>query len=98
MLSASHDTHHDRLRQIHRVVRHGWAQVRWKMVAIVAFTMSSTILIACLAVAALNVMVRRESTNVVEKQIQMLVDTSRSIAPAIPKRAGATTAPPTDSG
>jgi hypothetical protein len=37
----------------------------------------------CLAVAALNVVVRRESANVVEKQIQMLVQASRSVAPAI---------------
>src|ERR1700688_957960 len=65
------------------VLRRAWGRVRWKMAAIIIFTGTSTILIACLAVAALNVVVRRESANVVEKQIQMLVQASRSVAPAI---------------
>ena len=64
-------------------LRRAWGRVRWKMVAIITFTGTSTILIACLAVAALNVMVRRESSNVVEKQIQVLAQASRSVAPAI---------------
>jgi serine phosphatase RsbU (regulator of sigma subunit) len=75
-----------------------WGRVRWKMVAIVAFTGTSTILIACLAVAALNVMVRRESANVVEKQIQMLVEASRSVAPAILDHVDACTVPASDFG
>jgi HAMP domain-containing protein len=54
-------------------VKKAWGQVRWKMFAIVAFTTTSTFLMACLAVAVLNVMVRRESANVVKKQIEMLV-------------------------
>jgi hypothetical protein len=66
-----------------------WGRVRWKITAIIAFTGASVILIACLALAALNVVVRRESANVVEKQIQMFVQASRSVAHAILDHAGA---------
>jgi hypothetical protein len=48
-----------------------------------AMAATSTFLIAYLAVAALNVVVRRESANVVEKQIQTLVQASRPGASAI---------------
>jgi hypothetical protein len=74
--------------QVRRAFRRAWRLVRWKMVAIITFTLSSTILVACLAVATLNVVLRRESTNVIEKQISTLVEASRSIAPAILDRAG----------
>jgi serine phosphatase RsbU (regulator of sigma subunit) len=67
----------------HQTLRRAWGRVRWKMAAIIIFTGTSSILIACLAVAALNVMVRRESSNIVEKQIQLLVQASRPVAPAI---------------
>jgi serine phosphatase RsbU (regulator of sigma subunit) len=67
-------------------------------VAIIAFTGTSTILIAGLAAAAFNVMVRRESANVVEKQIQMLVQAARSVAPAILDHTDACTARSTNSG
>jgi serine phosphatase RsbU (regulator of sigma subunit) len=68
------------------------------MTVIVAVTGTSTLLVACLAVAALNVVVRRESSNVVEKQIQVLVQASRSVAPAILDNAGdCTTSPPNPS-
>ena len=71
-----------------RVFRQAWRLVRWKMVAIITLTLSSTLLVACLGVATLNVVLRRESTNVVEKQISTLVEASRSLAPAILDRAG----------
>jgi serine phosphatase RsbU (regulator of sigma subunit) len=74
-----------------RVFRHAWGRVRWKMAAIIAFAATSTILIVCLSVAALNVVVRRESSNIVEKQIQLLVQASRSIAPAILDHTGTCT-------
>jgi serine phosphatase RsbU (regulator of sigma subunit) len=80
------------------VLRRAWGQVRWKMVAIITFAGASTILIVCLAVAALNVVVRRESANVVEKQIEMLVQASRSVAPAILDHAGVCTVPKSDFG
>src|SRR5436190_5189416 len=79
------------------VVRRAWGRVRWKIAAIIVFMGTSTILIVCLAVAALNVMVRRESANVLEKQIQVLVQASQSVAPAILDHAGACTAPPKNS-
>jgi serine phosphatase RsbU (regulator of sigma subunit) len=72
-----------------------WGRVRWKIAAIIAFTGTSTLLVACLAVAALNVVVRRGSSNVVEKQIQGLLQASRSVAPAILDNAGdCPTSPP----
>ncbi len=67
------------------------------MAAIIAFTGTSVILIACLAVGALNVVVRRESSNVVKKQIQLLMQASRSVAPAILEHAGGCIAPPANS-
>jgi sigma-B regulation protein RsbU (phosphoserine phosphatase) len=85
------------LTQVRRVVR-AWGRVRWKIAAIIVFTGTSVILVACLAVAALNVVVRRESANVVEKQIQVLVHASRSVASAILDHAGPCTASLADSG
>ena len=79
-------------------LRRAWGRVRWKIAAIIAFTGTSAILITCLALAALNVVVRRESANVVEKQIQMYVQASRSVAPAILDQAGACNASPINSG
>jgi serine phosphatase RsbU (regulator of sigma subunit) len=79
------------------VVRRAWGRVRWRIAAIIVFTGTPTIPIVCLAVASLNVVVRRESANVVEKQIQVLVQASRSVAPAILDHAGACTAQPENS-
>src|SRR6266852_532489 len=56
-----------------RAFRRAFRLVRWKMVTIITFTFGSTFLVACLAVATLNVVLRRESTNVIEKQISTLV-------------------------
>jgi serine phosphatase RsbU (regulator of sigma subunit) len=75
-------------RRVLQVVRHGWGRVRWKMAAIAAFTGASTILVACLAAATLNVFMRRESSNVAEKQIQVLVQASRSVARAMLDQGG----------
>jgi len=68
------------LRRARRALRRAWGRVRWKLVAIIILTLSSTLLVASLAIATLNVVVRRESTNIVEKQIQTLVQASRRIA------------------
>ena len=59
-------------------MREAWGQVRWKMFAIVAFTGMSTLLMGCLAVAVVNVVIRRESSNVVKKQIEMLAEERES--------------------
>src|ERR1700720_1687 len=74
--------------QMRHALRRAWGRVRWKIAAIIVFTGTSAILIGCLAVAVLNVVVRRESANVVEKQIQVLLQASRSVAPAILDNAG----------
>ena len=79
-------------------LRRVWGRVRWKIAAIITFTGTSAILIACLALSVLNVVVRRESANVVEKQIQMFVQASRSVAPAILDQAGACLVSPMNSG
>src|SRR3979409_1480638 len=77
--------------RMRHVLRRAWGRVRWKIAAIIVFTGTSTILVCCWAVAALTVVVRRESANVVEKQIQVLVQPSRSVAPAILDNAGSCT-------
>jgi len=87
-----------RLFRTHYILQRAWGRVRWRMIAIIAFTGASTILVACLGVAVLNVAVRRESANVVQKQIQVLVQASRSVAPAILDHASACDAEPADSG
>jgi hypothetical protein len=79
------------------VLRRTWGRVRWKIAVIIVLTGTSTILITCLAIAAFNVMVRRESANVVEKQIQVLLQTSRSVSRAILDHAGPCTVSPADS-
>jgi len=84
--------------RMQHTVRRASGRVRWKMMAIITFTGTSTILITGLAVAALNVVVRRESSNIVEKQIQLVVQASRSGVPAILDHAGTCTAPLTNSG
>jgi hypothetical protein len=84
--------------RMRNMLRRAWGRVRWKIAAIIAFTGTSAILIVCLALAALNVVVRRESANVVEKQIQMFVQSSRSVAPAILDHAGACMVSPMNSG
>jgi HAMP domain-containing protein len=48
------------------------------MFAIVAFTGTSTFLMGCLGVAVLNVVVRRESANIVKRQIEMLAEETES--------------------
>jgi serine phosphatase RsbU (regulator of sigma subunit) len=84
--------------RMRNMLRRAWGRVRWKIAAIIAFTGTSAILIACLALAALNVVVRRESANVVAKQIQMFVQASRSVAPAILDQTGACRVSPMNSG
>lgn len=87
----------NRLPAVRYSLRGAWGQVRWKMLAIITCTGTSTILIAALALAALNVVARRESSNIVEKQIQLLVQASRSVAPALLDHTGACRAPVTNS-
>jgi hypothetical protein len=41
--------------ELHQVLLHTWGRVRWKIAAIIVLMATSTILTACLGVAALNV-------------------------------------------
>jgi len=84
--------------RLRETLRRLWGRARWKMAAVIVFTGASTLLVACLAVATLNVVVRRESANVVEKQIQVLIQASRSVAPAILDHAGDCIVSPSNSG
>jgi serine phosphatase RsbU (regulator of sigma subunit) len=68
---------------IRRAFERVWGRVRWKMVAIIILMGGSTVLFAGLAVVIVNVVVRRESANVAERQIQTLVQASGSIASAV---------------
>ena len=72
-----------RVRSVRDVFERAWGHVRWKMVAIIILMASSTVLFAGLAVIVVNVVVRRESANVAEKQIRTLVQASGSIASAV---------------
>ena len=65
-----------------RTLHRAWGCIRWRMAGIILLTGSSTLLLAGLGVVMINVVVKRESANVAEKQIQTLVQASRSIAPA----------------
>jgi hypothetical protein len=71
------------LERFYRTIQRAWGRVRWRMAAIILLTGSSTLLFAALGVVIVNVVLKRESANVAEKQIQMLVQASRSIAPAV---------------
>ena len=51
-----------------------WGAIRWKMLTIfVFFSIVSMILVGCLAVAILNVVIRRESAYLLEERIKMIV-------------------------
>jgi serine phosphatase RsbU (regulator of sigma subunit) len=72
-----------KIASIRRVFERVWGHVRWKMAAIIILLGGSTLLFAGLAVVIVNVVVRRESANVAEKQILTLVQASGSIATAV---------------
>src|SRR6202035_6043754 len=50
-------------------MKHSWSAIRWKMLFIFAFfSVISMILVACFAVAVLNVVIRRESAYLIEER------------------------------
>jgi hypothetical protein len=56
-------------------MKHSWSAIRWKMLIIFAFfSVISMILVACFAVAVLNVVIRRESAYLIEGRIKVIVD------------------------
>jgi serine phosphatase RsbU (regulator of sigma subunit) len=55
-------------------LKRSWGAIRWKMLIIfVFFSVVSMILVGCLAVAVLNVVIRRESAYLVEERIKVVV-------------------------
>jgi serine phosphatase RsbU (regulator of sigma subunit) len=57
--------------------------IRWQMLILFAFfSVLSTFLVACFAVAVLNVVIRRESAYFVEERINGIVDISRDVTTA----------------
>jgi serine phosphatase RsbU (regulator of sigma subunit) len=63
-------------------VRKFWGTIRWKMLVIFAFfSFTSTFLVGCFSVAVLNVVIRRESTYLIEERINGIVDNRKRLTP-----------------
>src|SRR5215475_5719361 len=57
-----------------------WTEIRWKMLIIFSlFSIGSVIMVACLAIAVLNALIRRESAYVIEARIKIMVDSHMRI-------------------
>ena len=68
-------------------VAESWGAVRWKMLVIFAFfSIISTFLVAAAFVAFLNVVVRRENTNLIQERISAMVDSYNRFAPFLLER------------
>src|SRR3954471_18977667 len=67
-----------------RNVKEAWGEIRWKMLIIFAFfSIMSTILVACFAVAGLNVVIRRESAHVIEERIRGIIDSCNRLTSSL---------------
>jgi serine phosphatase RsbU (regulator of sigma subunit) len=67
-----------------RNVKESWGEIRWQMLIIFAFfSIISTILVACFGVAALNVVIRRESAHAIEERISGIVDSSNRFTSSV---------------
>jgi serine phosphatase RsbU (regulator of sigma subunit) len=63
-----------------RKVREAWGATRWKMLLIlVLFGVLSTLLIGAVSVALLNVVVRRESSYLIEERVRAMIETDARI-------------------
>lgn len=68
-------------------VAESWGAVRWKMLVIFAFfSIISTVLVAAAAVAFLNVVVRRENTNLIQERINAMADSYNRLTPFLLER------------
>ena len=68
-------------------VAESWGAVRWKMLVIFAFfSIISTVLVAAAFVAFLNVMVRRENTNLIQERISAIADSYNRFTPFLLER------------
>jgi serine phosphatase RsbU (regulator of sigma subunit) len=65
-------------------LKRSWGAIRWKMLTIfVFFSVISMILVGCLAVAVLNVVIRRESAYLVEERIKVVVHQRKELIDAV---------------
>src|ERR1700748_490645 len=84
--------------QILSNIRQAWRTIRWKMLIIfVFFSVISTFLVACFSVAVLNVVIRRESTYLVEERINGILDRCRRFTPSLIERVQGCHTPPANS-
>jgi hypothetical protein len=73
--------------QLFSGVKEAWSTVRWQMLVIFAFFgIISTVLVATAAVAALNVVVRRETANLIQERINGIVDSCSRFTPLVLER------------
>ena len=79
-------------------VKHSWSAIRWKMLIIfVFFSVISLILVACFAVAVLNVVIRRESAYLIEERIKVIVDSRKKLTDSLVDRVSGCQGPASDS-
>src|SRR5260370_4384560 len=79
-------------------VKHSWGAIRWKMLITVAFfSVISMILVACFAVAVLNVVIRRESAYLIEERIKVIVDSRKKLTDSLVDRVSGCQGPASDS-
>jgi serine phosphatase RsbU (regulator of sigma subunit) len=79
-------------------MKHAWSAIRWKMLIIFAFfSIISMILVACFAVAVLNVVIRRESAYLIEERIKVIVDGRKKHTDSLVDRVSGCQGPASDS-
>jgi len=65
-------------------LKRSWGAIRWKMLIIfVFFSVISMTLVGCLAIAILNVVIRRESAYLLEERIKVAVDQRRELIDSV---------------
>ena len=65
-------------------LKRSWGAIRWKMLTIfVFFSIISMILVGCLAIAILNVVIRRESAYLLEERIKVVVDQRKALIDSV---------------
>jgi serine phosphatase RsbU (regulator of sigma subunit) len=57
-----------------------WTEIRWKILIIFSlFSIGSMITVTCFAIAVLNVLIRRESSYLIEERIKVIVESRKSL-------------------
>jgi HAMP domain-containing protein len=61
-------------------LRNSWAAIRWKIFLVFSFfSIVSVIMVACLSIAVLNVLIRRESAYLIEERIKVIVESRKGL-------------------